>query len=331
MRSTIFKKILPTSSLLFFLLPSLALHSLLGWALMQAPLFPKPAPFEGVITIQIIEDRAIMEKMEISLPVSTKIRKKILILATPTPVQREISPAPFEWPKEEKFSGPREEWRSPARETLDPPSPSSLPLVEEGLSPPGVVCFEEETSPTLNEEGLNSAKQGTQEGTIITEDEGKSAGIPGRTAGMIAAGHGKKDFSAMGEGKAGPGVFLLQNVGKGPEGKRDFQSSARGEGTEDRNLSGYLSAVRLKIEKTKRYPEEAQRKGWGGKVILSFEINRRGEVKDIKLVQSSGYRILDEEGIATLHRASPFLSPSFMEKETIALEIPIVFRLENKR
>jgi TonB family protein len=41
-------------------------------------------------------------------------------------------------------------------------------------------------------------------------------------------------------------------------------------------------------------------------VVLSFQINRKGEVGEIRLTQSSGYEELDREGIATLRRASPF-------------------------
>jgi protein TonB len=87
----------------------------------------------------------------------------------------------------------------------------------------------------------------------------------------------------------------------------------------------------MRIEKAKRYPREARRRGWEGKVVLSFQINRRGEVAELKLVQSSGYPELDEEGIATLRRASPFLPPPVTEERGLEVEIPLVFRLEERR
>lgn len=66
-------------------------------------------------------------------------------------------------------------------------------------------------------------------------------------------------------------------------------------------------------------------------MALSFEINRKGEVAEIRLIQSSGYSDLDDEGIATLRRASPFPSPLLIEKEKLVLEVPLLFKLEEKK
>ena len=87
----------------------------------------------------------------------------------------------------------------------------------------------------------------------------------------------------------------------------------------------------MRIEKAKRYPRKARRKGCEGKVIVSFQIDPRGEVREIRLVQSCGYPELDEEGMATLRRASPFPSPLLIEKEKLVLEVPILFKLEQRK
>lgn len=42
------------------------------------------------------------------------------------------------------------------------------------------------------------------------------------------------------------------------------------------------------------YPEEARRRGWEGRVLLRLSINAEGRVTRAEVIQSSGYRILDE-------------------------------------
>jgi protein TonB len=63
-------------------------------------------------------------------------------------------------------------------------------------------------------------------------------------------------------------------------------------------------------------------------VVLSFQINRKGEVSQIRLVQTSGYQKLDEEGIATIRRASPFSPPPLGDQNMLEVEVPLVFKLE---
>ena len=102
----------------------------------------------------------------------------------------------------------------------------------------------------------------------------------------------------------------------------------KAKGKEREIWDSYLGQARLRIEKAKRYPREARRKGREGKVVLSFQINRKGEVGEIKLVQSSGYRELDEEGMTTIRRAAPFLPPPLGDQDTLEVKVPLVFQLE---
>jgi TonB family protein len=51
-------------------------------------------------------------------------------------------------------------------------------------------------------------------------------------------------------------------------------------------------------------------------------------VTQIRLVQTSGYQELDDEGIATIRRASPFSPPPLTGQDKLELEIPLVFKLE---
>jgi TonB family protein len=70
--------------------------------------------------------------------------------------------------------------------------------------------------------------------------------------------------------------------------------------------------------------------GWSER-FYTFQIDRKGEVRDLRLVQSCGHRELDEEAVAKLRRASPFPSALLIEKEILDLEVPILFKLEEKK
>lgn len=69
-------------------------------------------------------------------------------------------------------------------------------------------------------------------------------------------------------------------------------------GTDERNFS----FVRETILHSIRYPERARRMGWEGKVILSFTVIENGDILDVKIVQGSGFSLLDENARDTVTR-----------------------------
>ncbi len=91
--------------------------------------------------------------------------------------------------------------------------------------------------------------------------------------------------------------------------------------------TGYLRAnfsyIKDMIEKRITYPQNARRMGWEGKVKVSFIISSSGQVRDITIIQSSGYKILDSNVIEAVYDASPFPKPP-VEAQII---IPIVYSL----
>lgn len=97
--------------------------------------------------------------------------------------------------------------------------------------------------------------------------------------------------------------------------------------TNDEKKTGYLRAnfsyIKDMIEKRITYPDSARRMGWKGKVKVSFIISSSGHVRDIRVIQSSGYGILDNNVIEAVKDASPFPKPP-VEAQII---IPILYRL----
>jgi len=90
-------------------------------------------------------------------------------------------------------------------------------------------------------------------------------------------------------------------------------------------VQGNYEYIRKHIMESLIYPAVAQKRGWRGKVLVSFVINEGGEVEDITIVTSCGHDLLDSNVISTIHKAAPFPKPP--EKAQIIL--PIVYDLKS--
>ena len=69
---------------------------------------------------------------------------------------------------------------------------------------------------------------------------------------------------------------------------------------------GYFSNMRKSIELAWSYPSAAIRRGYEGVVGLQFTIFKNGRVRNIKVVRSSGFRVLDNAIIEAIKLSSPF-------------------------
>ncbi len=82
------------------------------------------------------------------------------------------------------------------------------------------------------------------------------------------------------------------------------------------------------LQRAKRYPQAARSAGDEGVSIISFTIDRAGQVLSVRLVRSSGSPALDEEAVALVHRAEPLPAlPAEMPDKTVTLNVPIRFSL----
>ncbi len=70
----------------------------------------------------------------------------------------------------------------------------------------------------------------------------------------------------------------------------------------------YFSKLKRKIKMVWKYPETARVKGLQGTLTLRFTLNGDGSLRDVKVVQSSGYQILDEGAVEAVKKAAPFYS-----------------------
>lgn len=93
-------------------------------------------------------------------------------------------------------------------------------------------------------------------------------------------------------------------------------------------IDSYLAAIRARIERNKRYPVVARRRGQEGEVVLRFILAVTGEVLKVEVLKSSGVASLDRAAVNAVHRAMPFAEPpEGLVAETLPMELTIVFRL----
>lgn len=87
--------------------------------------------------------------------------------------------------------------------------------------------------------------------------------------------------------------------------------------TSDPKYRTYLKDVQQIIDANWKYPELALQYGLQGTVLIEFVIMENGRVEGLKLIRSSGFRLLDQEVLRAIMASSPFgrLPPWFESKE----------------
>jgi protein TonB len=94
------------------------------------------------------------------------------------------------------------------------------------------------------------------------------------------------------------------------------------------NSNSYLEMVKLKIERQKKYPDIARTRQIEGRVTIRFVITPEGNIKELKIVKTSGHNHLDQAALTAVKLSAPFPKPprQFFKGE-ITLAITVVFEL----
>ena len=91
---------------------------------------------------------------------------------------------------------------------------------------------------------------------------------------------------------------------------------------------GYFTGLRKGWSQTWVYPSEAVRRGLQGKVKVEFTIEKGGEINSIKVVETSGYEILDNAVLEALRLSSPYAPlPDGFGKDRLTIVYSFVYRL----
>ena len=93
-------------------------------------------------------------------------------------------------------------------------------------------------------------------------------------------------------------------------------------------LPNWKSQLAARLERYKRYPEQAQARGEQGVAQLAFSIDRSGGVHRARIAHSSGSRALDEATLALVERAAPLPPPPReISGAQIAIVVPIRYTI----
>lgn len=88
--------------------------------------------------------------------------------------------------------------------------------------------------------------------------------------------------------------------------------------TTEYRYMGYFTNMRKAIELVWNYPMDAARRGMQGEVGVEFIINKDGSLSRVRVIKSSGYKILDDAIVEALELAAPFSPlPDSLDKERL--------------
>ena len=205
------------------------------------------------------------------------------VTSTPPPASGRQTEGNAEGPRP-AIAAPSVVDRVVAREVAD------VPLASETTSGRAADSAVEQTAKALHGEVALSdigASQLTGEAEQQGSPEGNGAILSG-AVGTGAAEHG-------GVVDAGAGFGSTDGVDGGP---------GRGSGS-GRGGIGWHQLLRDRIERAKQYPPEARRQGMEGTAEVEFQVAKDGSVKEVMVVRSSGFPLLDQASMETIRRAAP--------------------------
>jgi protein TonB len=110
------------------------------------------------------------------------------------------------------------------------------------------------------------------------------------------------------------------------------QTYVRGANAREFRFASYMDAWRTKVERlgNLNYPEEAVRRGISGALLMDVAINPDGSLYSVRVLRSSGHKVLDEAAVRIVKLAAPYppLSEDILQ-DTDILHIPRVWQFES--
>ncbi len=70
--------------------------------------------------------------------------------------------------------------------------------------------------------------------------------------------------------------------------------------------ASYLLHVKNKIENVWEYPYKARREGMSGILVIEFSINKNGSIYEVRILRSSGKKILDNAAVQAIYNAARY-------------------------
>lgn len=92
--------------------------------------------------------------------------------------------------------------------------------------------------------------------------------------------------------------------------------------------ASYVTQLTAALAQNKRYPRASRHRNEEGVVSLSFVVHADGSVSDVKIIQSSGHKRLDNAVLNMIKQSMPLPKfPKDMTESELAINLPISFKL----
>ena len=122
-----------------------------------------------------------------------------------------------------------------------------------------------------------------------------------------------------------PGKYAMQDtqipIGDGS----DDDESISLDTTETRYVS-YFNRIKHQIQRVWRYPAQAAQRGVSGQLTLKFQISRDGNLLSVRLVDNSGFEILDVAALKAVKEAAPYYPfPITIPKKKLSILATFVY------
>jgi len=171
----------------------------------------------------------------------------------------------------------------------------------------------------ISEVGFEASSGERKETSGLEGGEGTGSGI----GGGIGSGMGKGIGSGIG---AGIGSGIGKGIGSGiGEGVGSGKGGGYGSGEAETFLASKISLISQIVQQRISYPYMARRLGLEGKVVVSFLLTKEGEVKEIRIEESSSHKLLDENAVETIKKCSSLFP---VPPTDVKVKLPISYRLE---
>jgi protein TonB len=223
-----------------------------------------------------------------------------------------------------------------------PAKPPQTQPVPQATIPPTKEEIKSSTAKQLKQEEKQSQVQSLQKpaeveiGEVQTsqvqtapqpkeETKSQTAEHPGQGESSLQT----KEISQKPGGQEREGKDLQAQTNKSVESPSRPTSSLTDESRrvalEDSFLKERLSVISNIVQKHINYPPVARKMGWEGRVLVSFVLEPNGDIRDLKVLKSSGYEVLDKEALDAIRRSyRDFPRPPV----SVVVKLPINFRLE---
>ena len=89
----------------------------------------------------------------------------------------------------------------------------------------------------------------------------------------------------------------------------------------------YFSHIKKAVELVWTYPDEAIVQGYHGSSVVRFTLKSTGELEEIKVIRSSGHKVLDDEALIAVKVAAPYNAfPKNLDKKKLHIVATFIYQ-----